>query len=158
MFSDILCATDLSPRSDEALRVAVHVAAKYNARLTILNVHEEFMDKGEMVMLRVSVEQVQERFQQVATRCRQQMQALVTAIGVEDIQVEYLIREGKPEDVILKTAQDITARLQKPNLPLVVMGTNGRDSLMDRLLGTVAEHVVRQAPCPVLVIPYISEG
>ncbi len=30
MFSHILCATDLSPRSDEALRVAVHMAAKYD--------------------------------------------------------------------------------------------------------------------------------
>ncbi len=60
MFSQILCATDLSPRSDEALHVAVHMAARYGAQLTILNVHEEFMDKSEMVMLRVSVDQMQD--------------------------------------------------------------------------------------------------
>lgn len=157
MFSHILCATDLSPRSDEALRVAVHLAAKYAARLTILNVHEEFMDKEEMVMLRVSVEKMQERFREIALTCKQQMQQLVTAVGVDDLQVEYMVREGKPEDVILKAANGMVTELQEPNSPLVVMGTNGRDSLVERILGTVAEHVVRHAPCPVLVIPYIIE-
>lgn len=157
MFSYILCATDLSPRSDEALRVAVHMAAKYAARLTILNVHEEFMDKEEMVMLRVSVEKMQERFREIALKCKQQMQELVTAVGVEDIEVEYHIREGKPEDVILKIANDMTAELQEPNSPLIVIGANAKESLMERILGTVAEHVVRHAPCPVLVIPYIVE-
>ncbi len=157
MFSHILCATDLSPRSDEALRVAVHMAAKYAARLTILNVHEEFMDKEEMVMLRVSVEKMQERFREIALTCKQQMQDLVTAVGVEDIEVEYHVREGKPADVILKAAHDMAAGLQEPNSPLIVIGTNGRDSLIEHILGTVAEHVVRHAPCPVLVIPYIVE-
>ncbi len=157
MYSHILCATDLSPRSDEALRVAVHMAAKYAARLTILNVHEEFMDKEEMVMLRVSEEKMQERFREIALKCKQQMRELVTAVGVEDIEVKYHVREGKPEDVILKLARDLAARIQEPSSPLVVMGTNGRDSLVEHILGTVAEHVVRHAPCPVLVIPYIVE-
>ena len=156
MFSHILCATDLSPRSDEALRVAVHMAAKYDAQLAILNVHEEFMDKEEMLMLRVSVEKMQERFKEIALKCKQQMRELVTAVGVEEIKVEYHIREGKPEEAILKAAHDMAADLQEPNSPCIVMGTNGRDSLMDRILGTVAEHVVREAPCPVLVIPYVS--
>jgi nucleotide-binding universal stress UspA family protein len=156
MFSHILCATDLSPRSDEALRVAVHMTAKYDAQLTILNVHEEFMDKEEMMMLRVSVEKMQERFREIALKCKEQMQKLVTAVGVEDIKVEYLVREGKPEDMILKMAQDLAAEIQEPNTPLIVMGTNARESLMERLLGTVADHVVRHATCPVLVIPYLS--
>lgn len=137
--------------------MSVHMAAKYNARLVILNVHEEFMDKEEMVMLRVSVERMQERFREIALKCKQQMKQQVTAVGVDEINVEYLLRDGKPADVILKVAQDMIADLQKPNLPLIVMGTNGRDSLKDRFLGTVAEHVVWHASCPVLVIPYVDE-
>jgi nucleotide-binding universal stress UspA family protein len=133
------------------------MAARYSARLAILNVHEEFMDKEEMVMLRVSVEQMQDRFRQIATKCRQQMEAMVTAVGVEDIAVEYLIREGKPGEIILKLAQDLTDEIQEPNSPLIIMGTNGRDSLMERLLGSAAEYVVRHASCPVLVIPYMAE-
>ncbi len=157
MFSHILCATDLSPRSDEALRVAVHMAARYEARLTILNVHEEFMDKSEMVMLRVSVDQMQDRYRTVALKCREQMEQMVTSVGLEDIQVEYLIREGKPADVILKVAQEVGVDLTDPESPLIVMGTNGRNDLVERLLGSVAEFVVRHAACPVLVIPYVGE-
>jgi len=157
MFSHVLCATDLSPRSDEALRVAVHMAAKYGARLAILNVHEEFMDKEEMVMLRVSVDQMQERFRQIAVKCRRQMEKLVTAVGLEDINVEYLVREGKPAEAILKVAGEVAAGLSDPESSLIVMGTNGRNDLMERLLGSVAENVVRHAACPVLVIPYVSE-
>ena len=157
MFSHILCATDLSPRSDEALRVAVHMAAKYDSQLTILNVHEEFMDKEEMVMLRVSVEHMQERFKQVAVKAKAQMQDLVTAVGVEDIKVEYLIREGKSQDVIVKVAQEIGQQLPEQKSTLIVMGTNGRAGLVEHLLGSVAEHVVRHAPCPVMVIPYAGK-
>lgn len=157
MFSHILCATDLSPRSDEALRVAVHMAAKYDSQLTMLNVHEEFMDKDEMVMLRVSVEQMQERFKQVAVKAKGQMQDLVTAVGVEDIQVEYLLREGKPYEEIVKVAQDIGEQLPELKSTLIVMGTNGRSGLVEYLLGSVAEHVVRHAPCPVMVIPYAGK-
>jgi hypothetical protein len=73
------------------------MSAKYNAQLTILNVHEEFMDKQEMTMLRVSVEQMQERFRDIAVKCREQMQKLVTSVGLDDLQVEYLIREGKAD-------------------------------------------------------------
>jgi universal stress protein A len=131
------------------------MAAKYNAKITILNVHEEFMDKQEMTMLRVSVEQMQERFRDIAIKCREQMQNLVTSVGIDDLQVEYLIREGKAPDVIVKVAEEIDTQTDEPNTPLVVMGTNGRDSLLERLIGTVAEHVVAHAPCPVLVIPYL---
>ncbi|MFC1547751.1 universal stress protein [Candidatus Neomarinimicrobiota bacterium] len=155
MFSHILCATDLSPRSDEALRMALHMTAKYNAKLTILNVHEEFMDKQEMTMLRVSVEQMQERFRDIAIKCRAQMEKLVTSVGIDDLQVEYLIREGKAKDVIVKVAEEIESQMDEPSEPLIVMGTNGQDSLLERLIGTVAEHVVAHAPCPVLVIPYL---
>ncbi len=153
MFDHILCATDLSPRSDEALNVAVHMAARYSARLTVLNVHEEFMDKGEMVMLRVSVEQMQEKFRAIAVAAKQQMLEKVTAIGVDDLQVEYLLHEGKPGEAIIMTAKEISEQADGSKVVLIVMGTNGRESLLDAILGTEAEIVVRQSPFPVLVVP-----
>ena len=39
---------------------------------------------------------------------------------------------------------------------LTVMGSNGRDNLMDHILGAGAEHVVRSATMPVLVIPHVT--
>ncbi len=153
MFDHILCATDLSPRSDEALRVAVHMAARYNSELTVLNVHEEFMDKEEMIMLRVSVEQMQEKFREIALAAKEQMQELVTAAGVDDLQVEYKLHEGKPGEAIISAAHEISHLAGGTKAILIVMGTNGRDSLVEMLLGSVAEYIVRHSPFPVLVIP-----
>lgn len=154
MFAHILCATDLSPRSDEALRVAVQMAARYESRLTLLNIHEEFMDKNEMAMLRVSVEQMQERFREIAVKAKAQMRQLVVDVGMENVKEEYLIREGKSSDTIVKVAHEFSAKLPELKSMLLVMGTNGRKGLTEHILGSVAEHVIRHAPCPVLVIPY----
>ncbi len=153
MFDHILCATDLSPRSDEALRVAVHMAARYNSNLTVLNVHEEFMDKEEMIMLRVSVEQMQEKFREIALAAKEQMQELVIELGVDDLQVEYKLHEGKPGEAIISAAHEISNLAGGTKAILIVMGTNGRDSLVEILLGSVAEYIVRHSPFPVLVIP-----
>ncbi|MCK4577334.1 MAG: universal stress protein [Candidatus Marinimicrobia bacterium] len=153
MFTDIICATDLSPRSDEALRLAVLLAAGNNARLTVLNVHEEFMDKDEMVMLRVSVEEMQERFREIAIAAKARMAEAVTAVGVDDLKVEYLLREGKPGEGIIKATKEIHEKTGSADI-LVVMGTNGKHSLKEYLLGSVAEYIVHNCPYPVMVVPH----
>jgi nucleotide-binding universal stress UspA family protein len=43
---------------------------------------------------------------------------------------------------------------QKMNADLIVMATDGRDSIKDFVTGTITEHVVNNALCPVLVIPH----
>src|SRR5262249_59188485 len=59
------------------------------------------------------------------------------------VPVEYLVREGDPVAEILRAAR---AR----DCDLIVMGTHGRTGLRRLLLGSVAEGVMRKAPCPVL--------
>ena len=55
------------------------------------------------------------------------------------------VREGKPADQILATAREWDA-------DAIVVGTHGRSGVSRLVLGSTAEAVVRQAPCPVLVI------
>ncbi len=62
-----------------------------------------------------------------------------------DISVEHRLEYGDPESVILEVAKEIGA-------DLIVMGTHGRTGLRRILLGSVAEHVLRKAPCPVLTV------
>lgn len=157
MFDNIICATDLSPRSHAALETAVRMACRNGAQLTVLNVHEEFLDKSEMVMLRVSVENMQEHFREIAIKAKAKMVAQVDAVGLEDLKVEYLLREGKAADVILKVAESIDRDSGKPGSTLLVMGSNGRDSLKDQILGSVAERIVRHSATPVMVIPYLMD-
>ena len=55
MFTHILCPTDLKERAFIALKKAVQIAHQFNARITMLNVHDEFLNKEEREMLRVSL-------------------------------------------------------------------------------------------------------
>jgi nucleotide-binding universal stress UspA family protein len=60
------------------------------------------------------------------------------------LQGDALLANGTPAQTIMDTAGE-------QGVDLIIMGTHGRTGLTHVLLGSVAEHVVRQAPCPVLV-------
>jgi universal stress protein A len=62
-----------------------------------------------------------------------------------DIVVEHRLEYGDPAKKILEVAQEIGANL-------IVMGTHGRTGVRRLLMGSVAEQVVRKAPCPVLTV------
>ena len=49
MFSHILCPIDLKERSDIAVKKAVQIAHQFGSKITLLNIHEEFMDKEERI-------------------------------------------------------------------------------------------------------------
>ena len=146
MFKHILCPTDLEARTKPALKKAVQIAHQFDAQITLLNVHPEFMDREERTMLRVSVEKMESRYREIALESKAEMQAIIKTLHAEDITVEYLLREGKPEKTIAPVAREIGA-------DLIVIATDGRDSLKDFVTGTITEHVINALVCPVLVIP-----
>jgi nucleotide-binding universal stress UspA family protein len=147
MFTHILCPTDLKERALIAIKKAVQIAHQFNSKITMLNVHDEFLNEQEREMLRVSFESLKHKYAQVAVESREQMRAAIRNLHAEDIQVDYILREGKPAKKIVKVAQ-------KLNVDLIVMATDGRDNIKDFVTGTITEHVINHAPCPVLVIPY----
>jgi nucleotide-binding universal stress UspA family protein len=61
--------------------------------------------------------------------------------------VDNKLREGKPAKKIVKVAE-------KLGVDLIFMATDGRDNIKDFITGTITEHGINHAPCPVLVIPY----
>jgi len=147
MFRHILCPTDLKERAFVALKKAVQIAHQFNSKITMLNAHPEFMGEQEREMLRVSFDGFKEKFRQVAIESREEMKAEISKLHAEDIQVDYVLREGKPEKIIVETAE-------KLGIDLIVICTDGRDNLKDFVIGTITEHVINHASCPVLVIPY----
>jgi len=149
MFTHILCPTDLKERALLALEKAVQIAHQFDSKITMLNVHDEFMNKQEREMLRVSFDTLKDKYAQVAIASREKMRGSIRNLHAEDIQVDYKLREGKPAKEIVKVAE-------KRGVDLIVMTTDGRDSIKDFVTGTITEHVINHAPCPVLVIPYKS--
>ena len=147
MFNHILCPTDLKARADIAVNKAVQLAHQFGSKITLLNVHEEFMDKEEREMLRISVSKMKDKFKHIATECKEEMKAVIHKLHADNIEVDYLLHKGKPDKVIVEVAK-------KLGIDLIVMCTDGRDNLMDFVIGSNTEHVINSSPCPVLVIPH----
>ena len=148
MFKKILIATDLSPRSKNALKKGIKLAHYFNAELILLNVHEEFMNKKEMIMSRVSVHTLETLYDDIAEHARSDLEKLIHDFKGDDIKVDILISDGKASKQII----DISVN---NCVDLIIMGVNGKDSLSDYLVGTTTDNVINASKIPVMTIPGI---
>ena len=94
----------------------------------------------------VSFDGLKAKYRRIAIESRQEMKAEIGNLHAEDIQVDYLLREGQPERVIAETAGKLA-------IDLIVICTDGRNNIKDFVTGTITEHVINHVACPVLVIP-----
>jgi nucleotide-binding universal stress UspA family protein len=147
MFKHILCPTDLKERAELAVKKAVQIAHQFGSKITLLNIHSEFMDESEREMLRVSVNKIKEKYKQIAMTSKEEMKAVINRLHAEDIEVDYLLHKGSPEKTIVEVAD-------KLGIDLIVICTDGRDNIKDFVAGTITEHIINAASCPVLVIPF----
>jgi nucleotide-binding universal stress UspA family protein len=160
-FSHILAPTDLSAAANHALDTAFEEAEAHHATLILLHVlpshsdTEVYFIKGAPgnrmgyvpesgiplpTLPQPLPETVRHDFSEETLV---QLQDLVPSSFTGTCEVEIAV--GDPADAILRLAQE-------RNVDLIVMGTHGRSGLPHVLLGSVAEKVVRLAPCPVLTV------
>ena len=134
----LLLATDLTEASSSATDEAFELAGRLGASLLIVSV----IDPGSLLMpggrFRVRVDQVRERREQLA-------QELVERGRGAGIEVSFLIWTGDPGDMIVEAAE-------AEHADMILVGSHGRGAVGRLFLGSVSEHVVRNAPCPVLVV------
>ena len=149
MFKKILCASDLNPRSLNAIKITISLAKKYNSLVKVLNVQENFTSKEEMMMSRVSASKIKEDNVKIANEAKKQLDTLFNSLDQSSDNIEILLREGKAEKEIVETAEEL-------GIDLIVMGTNGTDVISDYFMGNTATNVVKKSHCPVLVIPNIK--
>jgi nucleotide-binding universal stress UspA family protein len=129
----ILHPTDFSPLARHAFEVACALALDYKARLVLLHVHEPPIPVGELVPSEDPA---------IREYLLRDLQELKPAPGVD---VEYRLEIGPVADGILCAAAETQC-------DLIVIGTHGRGGLGRVLLGSVAESVLRKAPCMVLTV------
>jgi nucleotide-binding universal stress UspA family protein len=131
----ILVATDFSEPSHTALVYARALARTFGARIDLLHVIEN-------AFLRPMVENPHA----VRNAAWQTLDACLT-------DEERKTKNARP---VLETSDHTAAAIveyaKKENVDLIVMGTEGRGTMSQVLVGSVAEHVVRMAPCPVLTV------
>ena len=135
VLKNILVATDFEPASDAALTYGRALAKTFGARLHLLHVAENDF-------LRASVTDPHVLKTAVARRLNERLTA-------EDRQVRGARATLEVSD---RPADTITRYAKREQIDLIVMGTHGRTGVTHLLMGSVAEHVVRTAPCPVLTV------
>ena len=108
--------------------------------------HEEFLDKAEMIMSRVSVESLQETFKDISIKAKNEIRHLIADFDGEDIEIIIKLKDGKASKEIIDFSNEISP-------DLIVMGSNGKDSISDYIMGTTTSYVVDNSKYPVLVIP-----
>lgn len=145
MFKKILLADDLSKRALKALETALDLTRRYEAELTILNVREDFLNKDEMVMLRVDVSDFQEDLKEKALAVRRKIEQDIKSFKAQDVKTEIILREGKQPKVIMEVAAELDA-------DLIVMGTKGVSVLKEKLFGSTCEEVALHAGRSVLLV------
>ncbi|RMH17320.1 MAG: universal stress protein [Acidobacteria bacterium] len=142
---NILMPTDFSSCANAALDCAIFLAEQYDARLTLLHVlvlHEE--DPADPAYHFPDGEELVARLRRVA---RGELRGLIDRRGglpALDLH-EVTVRGVAP-------APEIVGYASEHHSDLIVIGTHGRRGLRRFLLGSVAEEVVRLAPCPVLTV------
>jgi len=140
----ILCAIDFSEHSRRALDHAVAIARWYEASVTVVYVFSPApvaaVGPGMTAFQPIVLTDIDYE------RLRTDVQSFAAVEGAPGVAIETVLREGFPATEIVAAARDLQA-------DLIVLGTHGRSGVERLFLGSVAERVLRRAPCPVLTVP-----
>ncbi len=138
----ILVPIDFSAYATQALEYAVTLATKLQAHVTLLHaIHPLLLSAGPADMGVIVGPYIEE----LEADTRRAIEEFAQRVREADVECDTVIRFGTPFQEIL----DFVGTHQ---IDLTVMGSHGRTGLLHTLLGSVAERVVRLAPCPVLIV------
>ena len=141
----ILFPTDFSHTGDAALALAASLARDSNARLLIVHVAEPPAVYGGGEMYYGTMEPDTETLKAMLNEIAPEGTGAEESGTQSQLTVERRLITGDPAHALIRLAEEEAA-------DLIVMGTHGRTGLMRALMGSVAETVVRRAPCPVLTL------
>lgn len=141
--TDILVATDFSEPSTVALTYGRALARCFRSRLHVVHVVGSI--PSSLIGTEASVVSVPDLQRQIEDAARQELDAL--PIDDEDVPPirRVLITSNAPHAAIVDYAT-------QEHIGLIVADTHGRGAVTHALLGSVAERIVRTAPCPVLTV------
>ncbi len=144
----ILVPADYSDASRSALEYALLFAESFDARVEVLHVWEmPAFVRPDLVLWEEGTEEHRKPLHEVAElRATREMDEFLRPFAAPARKrITEHVRSGDPVETIVDVAT-------RGGADLVVMGTHGRSGLSHLVMGSVAEKVVRQAPCPVLTV------
>jgi len=141
----VLVPVDFSDNSQKILRSAEEFAIKFEAALVVVFVVQSFDDYSGFFVPHMPIAQFEEEVVQSAT---EKMKSFVAETLTGTTPCTTAVLSGDVAGEINRYAEEQAA-------DLIIMGTHGYKGLEKILFGSVAEKIVKTAPCPVLTInPY----
>ncbi|HVC20230.1 MAG TPA: universal stress protein [Vicinamibacterales bacterium] len=138
----ILVPTDFSPTSEIAVKYARALAEAFGASLHLLHVLESPLLQNVASEVYVPPPDFYEEWERAV---RERLDRVVPAAERGTLALSCDVRTGSPFVEIVQFARE-------QDIDLIVLGTHGRGAVAHMFLGSVAERVVRKAPCPVLTV------
>jgi nucleotide-binding universal stress UspA family protein len=134
---------DFSMCSQEGLRYAIGVANEFGAKIILLHAtYLGYIYSSEGTAI-YDIPGLQKAARKKAER---QMRKLVDSVNFANVKSDAVFTEGSPVLDICQFAKDHA-------VDLIITSTHGLTGLKHVLIGSIAEHIVRHAPCSVLVVP-----
>lgn len=143
-FTRILVPVDFGPASTAAVACADDLARAFGARIFLLHAVDDPAATGVWTP-EVYVPASEAMRHSLMQQAQRRLQAMVAGGPIAELDPQLDVRAGAPIPVIEEYAGE-------QRIDLIVMGTHGRTGLAHVLLGSVAERLVRTAPCPVLTV------
>jgi nucleotide-binding universal stress UspA family protein len=142
----ILVATDFGEASDAALAYGRALARVFGATLTVLHVADNVLTSS------VGIEGYMGTYpgfqNSIEEAARKQLDALLSEEDRRELGATAVLRTSNA------TAMAIVTFARESDIDLIVAGTHGRGAMAHMLMGSVAERIVRSAPCPVLTVKH----
>ncbi len=141
----ILCPTDFSDFSFEALKKGAELAYRFGAELCVLHVMPELQNSPQVTPFS-DFAGVDPSVYEGDTRvgAEHALSAFIQRHHLDDLRVRAIVKRGHSADEIVRAARE-------ENADLIVLATHGLTGWRGQIFGSVAEKVLRLAPCPVLV-------
>ena len=138
---NVLYATDLSATSDLAMPYAAAICRHFGSTLHVAHV----VSDTKLLLMTGGVDYIamEALYEDATTIAQDKLKQAVTPLG--EIPLRTYVREGE-------VWPNLAGIIAENAIDLVVVGTHGRTGIGKLLLGSVAEDILRQAPCPVLTV------
>jgi nucleotide-binding universal stress UspA family protein len=142
ILKNVLVATDFGEPAAKALAYGQDLSRQYSATLHVLHVADDVTARYATEIPMFTADE-QSQLEQSA---RARVEALLTAEDRRQLNARAVVRSS------LSPAAAICDYAKTSRVDLIIMGTHGRGGMAHLLMGSVAERVVRTAPCPVLTV------
>lgn len=138
-FNAVMVPVDFSKESILAAKFAFSLAEEYETKIYVLHVMEPLH-----ASLRLHVTDFEAFQQKLIDQAKEDLGNVIPSAMKKRLEVEEILEIGYPQHVIVDKAKEL-------GVDIIVIATHGRTGLAHVLLGSVAEQVIRHAPCPVFV-------